>query len=170
MTAPVTYVIDGPWTGQLAIVPRPRGGEWLDDELHALKDAGFDVVLSLLTREEAQDLGVSTESLASAKHRIKFVSFPIPDLGVPHSGSATREFLNRLLGELRTGKHVAIHCRQGIGRSGLIAASLLVMAGLDPAMAFRRVSDARGLEVPETSEQRDWVVALSHDVTELAST
>ena len=43
------YQIEGPWRGQLAIVPRPRGEDWLRDEARAWKDEGFDVVVSLLT-------------------------------------------------------------------------------------------------------------------------
>lgn len=167
---PVTYRIEGPWPGQLAIIARPRGGEWLDGELHALKEAHFDFVLSLLTSEESEELGLTEEAQLSAKHGLEFLSFPIPDLAVPASATATREFLNWLLNELRAGKRIAIHCRQGIGRSGLIATSLLVMEAIDPFVAFRRVSAARGLEVPETTEQRDWVLELSHHVPELART
>jgi hypothetical protein len=27
------YWIEGPWAGHFAIVPRPRGGDWLEDEI-----------------------------------------------------------------------------------------------------------------------------------------
>ena len=167
---PVIYCIEGPWPGQMAIIARPRGGEWLDEELHALKEAHFDVVLSLLTSEESKELGLTKEAPLSAKQGLEFINFPIPDLGVPASDTVTRELLHRLLNLLRAGKRVAIHCRQGIGRSGLIATSLLVMEGIDPSAAFRRVSAARNLEVPETTAQRDWVMELSHHVPELAAT
>lgn len=167
---PVTYRIEGPWPGQMAIIARPRGGEWLDEERHALKEAHFNVVLSLLTSEESEELGLTTEAQLSTKYGLEFINFPIPDLGVPASPTATREILNRLLNALRRGKRIAIHCRQGIGRSGLIATSLLVMEAIDPFVAFRRVSAARGLEVPETTAQRDWVIELSHHVPELART
>ena len=167
---PVTYPIEGPWRGRLAIIARPRGGEWLEEELQALKEAHFDVVLSLLTSEEADELGLSKEAQLSAKHGLEFLSFPIPDLGVPAPPNAAREFLNELLNALRAGKQVAIHCRQGIGRSGLIATSLLVMEAIDPFTAFRKVSAARNLAVPETDQQRDWVMELSQHVPELART
>jgi predicted protein tyrosine phosphatase len=167
MMSPVTYVIAGPWTGQLAIVPRPRGGEWLADELRGLKNSGFDTVLSLLTPEEANDLGISDEPGATATNGMQFFSFPISDLGVPDEAPTTRAFLRSMLDQLQGGKHIAIHCRQGIGRSGLIAASLLVTAGIDPLVALRRVSAARGIEVPETAQQRDWIIELAHDIPEL---
>jgi protein-tyrosine phosphatase len=37
------------------------------------------------------------------------------------------------------GKAVAIHCRAGIGRSALIAASVLVSIGTDPDFTFNSI-------------------------------
>jgi len=158
-----TYQIEGPWRGKLAIVPRPRGGEWLEDEVLTWQDQGFDVVVSLLTSDEMKDLDLDREADLSRMHGLQFCEFPIPDLGVPDSLAAAQQLLVKLDKNLTAGKKVAIHCRQGIGRSGLVAASLLVVSGVDPEVAFRRVSAARGLPVPETSEQRDWVVGLSRE-------
>ena len=168
--SPVSYRINGPWSGELAIIARPRGGDWLEGELRALKESGFDIVSSLLTREESQELDMSLEAQISNQVGLEFFSFPIQDLGVPASATAARDFLRELLNELHAGKRVAIHCRQGIGRSGLIVTGLLVMAGIEPSVAFRKASAARGLEVPETVAQRDWVMELSHDMAELART
>ena len=44
---------------------------------------------------------------------------------------------------------------------------LMKQTGIDPVVAFRQVSAARGFQVPETQEQRDWVIELAHDVGEL---
>jgi hypothetical protein len=61
---------------------------------------------------------------------------------------------------------VLTNCRQGIGRPAVIAAGLLVRAGLDPAAALSRVAAARGLPVPETDEQRHWVAALARPASD----
>jgi len=50
------YWADGPWPGKLALAARPRGGDWLEDEIAAWRKAGADTVLSLLTPDEEQDL------------------------------------------------------------------------------------------------------------------
>jgi hypothetical protein len=50
------YWIPGPWSGRLAIVARPRGGDWLDDEAGGWRRAGLDMVVSLLEDEEAEQL------------------------------------------------------------------------------------------------------------------
>jgi protein-tyrosine phosphatase len=67
------------------------------------------------------------------------------------------ELVQRLDQALAAGKNVAVHCRQGIGRSSVVVASLLVAAGETPDEAFRRIEEARGRPVPDTAEQREWV-------------
>jgi len=158
----ITYSISGPWQGELAIVPRPRGGDWLDDELRTMKNEGFDIIVSLLTEQELEELGLLLEKDLSRANGMEHFTLPIPDLGVPDSPEAAQHFLGTLHHALSIGRKVAIHCRQGIGRSGLVASSLLVMSGIDPAKAFRIVSAARGFSVPETDAQRDWVIDFAH--------
>ena len=162
----LSYRIEGPWPGELAIIPRPRGGDWLDDEAHALKDDGFDIVVSLLTREEAEELGLGDEADSIRMRGLQFCNYSIPDLGVPASRESAMEFLQKLRQDLMSGKKVGVHCRGSIGRSGLVASSILVLSGIEPTQAFRQVSEARGVSAPETEEQRDWVVRLSLEPAE----
>jgi protein-tyrosine phosphatase len=75
------------------------------------------------------------------------------------------DLVNRLQELLVQAKNVAVHCRQGIGRSALIIAGLLVSAGMTPEAALERVSVARGQPVPETPEQRRWVVNFAREVS-----
>ena len=56
-----------------------------------------------------------------------------------------------------TRKDVAVRCRQGIGRSAVIVGSVLVAAGADPTTAFNAIKESRGLGVPETEEQNQWL-------------
>lgn len=55
------YCIEGPWKGGLAILSRPRGGDWLDDDVVAWKKAGIDVAVSLLTADEITSLSLERE-------------------------------------------------------------------------------------------------------------
>ena len=154
------FWIPGPWRGRLSIVGRPRGGDWLDDEARAWRRAGIDVVVSLLEDDEAAQLGLTDERQAAEGQAVRFVSFPIPDRGVPASTEAAIEVIGGIAAEIRAGKNVAVHCRQGVGRSGLIAAGVLVNSGLRAAQAMETVSSARGISVPETPEQRRWIEEL----------
>lgn len=151
------FWIAGPWPGRLGIVPRPRGAEWLDDEIRAWREAGIDVVVSLLDRDEQTDLGLTGESTSSTASGLAFHAFPVPDRSVPRSREAVAELADQLLDALRSGKTVAVHCRQGIGRSAMMVAAALIAAGLNPETAVNTIRQSRGLEVPETEAQHQWI-------------
>lgn len=68
--------------------------------------------------------------------------------------------MTRIAAQLEAGKNVAVHCRQSVGRSGMIAAGVLVTSGASPEEALRAVGSARGADVPETLEQRRWMQQL----------
>jgi protein-tyrosine phosphatase len=132
--------------------------------VRAWQQSDLDVVVSVLTREEIADLDLTQEAELCQTHGLQFFSFPIVDRGTPASRWATLELVRKLDKALTQGKSLAIHCRQGIGRSALIAACLLVLVGVDPETAFRRVSAARGCSVPETAEQREWVREFAREL------
>lgn len=149
--------VEGPWPGKLALAARPRGGEWLADEITSWHNAGVDTAFSLLTAEEEKDLDIAGEAAQAKAHGMKFLSFPILDRQVPESEGKFTQALEKLEAELALGRNVVLHCRQGIGRTGLVAACLLLTKGLDPETAVKRLSAARGIPVPETPEQRRWI-------------
>ncbi|MGA9863256.1 MAG: dual specificity protein phosphatase family protein [Terriglobales bacterium] len=151
------YWVDGPWPGKLALAARPRGGDWLEDEIAGWRRAGIDTVLSLLTPEEEQELDLKREEHEATARGMNFASLPIPDRQVPNSESEVSAALDRLDPDLSAGKNVVIHCRQGIGRTGLVAACLLVTKGMTSEAAVKTLSAARGTAVPETGEQRRWI-------------
>ncbi len=138
-------------------MPRPRGGDWLGDELQALAKAGVNVLVSLLTADEVAELELQDEERLCGDCGLRFISFPIPDRGVPFSIPETGRIVDLILEELWAGAAVAVHCRMGIGRSALIAACLLKSQGIGVDAAFAMISRARGFSVPDTEEQREWV-------------
>lgn len=154
---PEIHWIPGPWPGRLGILLRPRGGDWLSDEVRMWREAGLDVVASLLTEEEIAELGLREEAALSRDQGLEFHAFPIPDRGVPGSRAEAAELAARLEKTLAGGKNVAVHCRQGVGRSALIAALVLVAGGEKPKKALRSIQEARGTPVPDTTEQQEWV-------------
>jgi len=151
------YWVNGPWRGKLAMAARPRGGDWLQDEVTSWRSSGVATVVSLLEEHEERDLDLTTERSEAEKQGLKFISFPIVDRDVPVSQSKFAKMIETLHRELAAGQSVALHCRQGIGRTGLVAACLLVADGLGPQEAIDRLTSARGVEVPETEQQRRWI-------------
>lgn len=155
------YWIAGVDNGRLAIMPRPRSGAWLEDELKAWHRGGVDVVVSLLTPPEITELGLQSEPAVCRENQLEYLSYPILDRQVPSSSSNTVELVRRIRESLSQNKGVAIHCRMGVGRSALVAACVLVSQGFQAQKAFDLIRQARGIVVPDTDEQRDWVNNLS---------
>jgi protein-tyrosine phosphatase len=159
------YWIDHPRTPRLAIMARPRAGDWLEDEVAHWQAEGVALVVSLLEPAEARELGLEGEADVCRAQGIEFVNFPIPDRGVPGDRRQAEVLARRLV---EADRSVAIHCRAGIGRSASIAALTLVLGGMSADEAFARISAARGLSVPDTDAQRKWVEGSSASGTSTA--
>lgn len=154
---PEIYWIESVPQGRLAVMPKPRGNDWLEDEIIGFKHMGVDTTVSFLQSQEEGSLGLSLEREFCQKYEIEFLSFPIEDRCLPDSTPKAIQFISELHNRLLQNKSIAIHCRAGIGRSGLAAASLLVKFGFSTESAFTLVSEARGINVPDTQEQYNWV-------------
>jgi hypothetical protein len=53
---PDIYWIKGPWSSKLAILARPRGHDWLADEIAGWQTGGVQVVVSLLPTKRMLNL------------------------------------------------------------------------------------------------------------------
>ncbi len=163
MLAEVYWIKGIAW--RLAILPRPRSGEWLEDEIRSLRSQGIDVLVSLLTPDEVAELELEQEAACCASTGIEFLSLPIEDRSVPPDPHAATVLIERLATDLRGGKAVGIHCRVGIGRSALVAACVLARLGMDINDAFRISGQARGCTVPDTQEQATWADQFASGLT-----
>lgn len=141
--------------------PVTMSGAWardLDTDLAAIRAWRAVALVTLIEDHEfvllrVPELGPRAQALGLDWHHL-----PITDVSVP--GKAFESRWERsgpvLLSMLRRGERVAVHCRGGLGRSGLVAARMLVELGVDPAEAIRRVRAARPGAI-ETSEQERYV-------------
>jgi hypothetical protein len=146
------YSVQGVSSGKVSIMARPRGGDWLLDEMKALHDCGVDILISLLTASEVSELDLGGEAECCVSQGIIYLSFAIPDRCVPSFSAQTFRLIELLHEHLSAGKHIVFHCRHGLGRAVLMAASLLVLTGIAPEQAFEQLSQVRGYTVPETDE------------------
>jgi protein-tyrosine phosphatase len=152
------FWIEGNPPAPLAIVLRPRGGDWLEDELIRMKRDGVETLVSLLEEDEAELLALEEEGPISRKIGLQFLSHPIPDVHVPPNLAGFQKFVADLANRLRAGEHIGIHCRGSIGRATVTAAATLIQLGWTPKAALAAIEAARGLEVPDTQEQEDWIL------------
>jgi protein-tyrosine phosphatase len=149
--------------GRLATAARPRADDWLDDAIAGWAADGVDIVVCLLELSEVHELGLQREEELCRSHGFAFISFPIPDYSLPESRQEASRLARRLVGELEQGRSIVIHCRAGIGRSSTIAACTMICAGICAADALSRIEAARGVRVPDTEAQREWMMAFSGD-------
>ena len=151
------FWVEGVLPGRLGFSARPRANDRLDDELRGARSKGVDVLVSLLEASEASELGLSDEDDAAGRAGLDFWSFPIPDRQPPEDTEAADRFAQRLHSAVMSGQGVVVHCRMGIGRSSLMAGTVLVLSGATSDEAWARLSRARGTVVPDTFVQKTWL-------------
>jgi ADP-ribosyl-[dinitrogen reductase] hydrolase len=137
------------------------GGHWrrnLDMDLGVVVRSDAAALVTLMEQREldlvkVSDIGDRAEKLGLEWHRL-----PIFDVDVPGSVFERRWTYSghRLRQMLREGKTVVLHCMGGRGRTGTIAARLLVEMGTPPEDAIRAVRTARPGTI-ETTQQEDYV-------------
>ena len=130
---------------------RQRGaamGDWERDlaaDLARVAEWGAAAVATLMEPHELERYGVPGLGEAVEALGMEWHHLPIPDVGVPDSLFEARWFYagHRLRAHLLAGRRVLLHCRGGLGRTGTIAARLLVELGAAPGDAVAAVRRAR---------------------------
>lgn len=139
-------------------------GEWQRDlsaDLDRIRAWGAVAVVTLMEAEELARYGVGTMGEAVAARGMAWLHLPIVDVDIPRApfeaGWVTAG--PRLHAWLTEGSRILLHCRGGLGRTGTIAARLLVERGMAPEAAVRAVRAARQGTI-ETPAQVAHVLAL----------
>lgn len=129
-----------------------------------VEEYGADVLVSLMEdfeygeeRYEMGGLDAFREAVESSG--IEFRHFPILDVDVPRPEQSGEyaAYIGDVISDLEAGKTVVAHCRGGIGRTGTVAASVLVGLGHDPDEAISIVREARSPRMLEVEWQEEYV-------------
>jgi len=155
---PTIYLIERIGNGSLSIMAKPASGEQIDLEFKNIADQGINTIVSLLEADESAAVGLQDEETLANRNGMAFYSFPIKDFGFPASKEQFTSFSKALFIAVSGGENIVIHCRAGIGRSGLVTAGVLIHNNYEPLDAFNHISSKRGETVPETDEQKNWLV------------
>lgn len=168
-------MVKSPNTGSYNVVPVPGGGTLILSSHPAslpgllpvqavalFVEQGARLMLSLTTAQELSQLKLETLASMCLEQGIKWVHAPIEDLQTPDQYFEAWWSLNHALMHdlLNDGHAVVLHCWGGLGRSGTIAARLLVERGLSPEQAVAQVREHRRGAI-ETPEQLQYVMSLT---------
>ena len=139
-------------------------GHWqrdLDVDLAAIAAWGASLILNLVEDHEMRALGVA-DTARRLPAGIAYLRLPIRDAGLPDEAWEREWALTSpgLHARLQAGERLVVHCKGGLGRTGLVAARLLVERGTPPAEAVAMVRAARPGAI-ETVEQYRYVLALA---------
>lgn len=149
--------------GAVFAAPMPSA-DTLAQEIKDIRSHGIDKVLCLQETTESVTLGlVELEALCLA-NGIQFQRFEIPDYGVPEYQSL-RSLISELQTDFSNGVQLLIHCRGGIGRTGLVCSCLAITTCLSADDAMALVTTKRGQTVPETEAQVDLIRRFEADFT-----
>ena len=141
----------------LAPGKKDPGRQWdreLVEDVRRLRETyGTSLIVSLIEEHEIKLLGV--ESLPSEAHRVdvRVRWLPIADASVPERAEDVVALVRVILASVQAGDTVVIHCRGGLGRSGLVAACCLVAQGTDAAAAMRIVRQSRPGAIENRSKE-----------------
>jgi len=139
--------------GRLYLVAMPGTREPLERMWDDLRREGVHVVVCLAEPEEIRDKSPAyAVALEAQVAPCAVESFPVADFGVPCDREAFWALAARVGMRLTAGERVVIHCGAGIGRTGTLAACVLLALGEPPARAEQAVSAAGSH--PETAAQR----------------
>ncbi len=129
----------------------------LDLDLDVIHAWGATILVSLIQDHEYSMVGI--EDLGSRiAGRMTHLKLPIRDVDVPDSAWETL-WLDAgpiVRAALRNGDRICVHCMGGLGRTGLVAARLLVEFGMSPDDAILAVRRARPGTI-ETRAQEQYV-------------
>ena len=143
-------------------MPCPNGA-YLARDMAAYQKAGVGRIVSMLATDEAETLGLAGEADACSNAGMLFDQHPIQDFGLPDLNQF-QALVDDIKGWIQGGQGVAVHCRAGIGRSGMVASGVLVALGRSAEQAIKDVSHARGVSIPDTVEQGRFIAAFAHNL------
>jgi protein-tyrosine phosphatase len=128
----------------------------LDQDLRALADAGIRRLILLVDDAELARWGDPAIVERAAAVGVEIERYPMADGAAPRD-AATMNAVLASIHDARGGGDVAVACMGGVGRTGTVAACVLVAAGWDAEAAIARVRRVRHPSAVETPAQLAFV-------------
>ncbi|MBJ6799725.1 ADP-ribosylglycohydrolase family protein [Geomonas propionica] len=137
----------------------------LEKDLSTIISWGATALVTLVEDHEFGELQVPEFKEFIAASGLEWFHIPIVDGSIPDHRfhSAMQECHCRILELLCEGARIVIHCRGGLGRTGLFAAMLLIDFGIEPEKAIAQVRAARPGAIETSAQERYVHTYFSHN-------
>lgn len=135
-----------PNKGCLIFTPCPgTKGVDLNTSLSQLRQAGAEAIVTMMPDDELERFGVSDLPPLAEQQGMHWLHFPVEDDAAPQAvfDEAWRANKSLLVDMLKADQCIAIHCRGGSGRTGFMAALLMLEAGVELTQAMALVKAVR---------------------------
>lgn len=132
--------------GRLLFTPCPgTKGTPITEALTTITSAGAQVLVTLMPNSELAANQADDLPARCAEQGIEWWQLPVADEQVPMDDfdAAWHRHRDTLLTRLAAGATLAIHCKGGSGRTGLIAARILIELGMPREAAVNQVQALR---------------------------
>jgi len=117
----------------------------IENDLQCISNWGAKIIVTLLELREIAALGIATLPGSILSKEMLWLHLPMGNNVLPAEDFEEKwhSVRDKLIHCLQRGERVLIHCKEGVGRSALVAVRLLIEAGIDPDSAIRAVRKAR---------------------------
>jgi protein-tyrosine phosphatase len=118
--------------------------------LQAMRSQGIATIVLLAEADECLAMTGRDLPTLYRQERFQVLHLPIPDGGVPRRDQL-EQLVTSIIQHAQAGHHVAIHCYAGIGRTGLVAAAVVMrLLGVpgETAIAWVRRYIPHAVETP----------------------
>ena len=149
--------------GRLGLTICPGKKDWprnwnrdLVEDLCVIRDWGATTVVTLIEPHEFDLLKVGHLGEQVKEFGMRWIHLPIPDVDIPDQRFEQEWIVAgpEIHHRIQAGQKILIHCRGGLGRTGLVAGLILVERGYAPRQAILKVRSIRRGAIETAAQER----------------